>query len=297
MKIVFMGTPDFAVPSLEALIKEGHEILAVYTREDKPKGRGHKMQFTAVKECALEHGLNVIQPQNFKSEDTVNELKALSPDLIVVVAYGRLLPKSVLDIPPKGCINVHGSLLPKYRGAAPIQWAVLNGDKVSGVTTMLMAEGMDTGDMLLKSETEIGEMETSGELFDRLMHMGAELLVKTIDELDSITPIKQDETQATHAPMIKKEMSFIDFNNSAKSLRSIINGLNPWPSAVCEINGKKLKIHSAKVIDESGEAGKFYNNKGKLCVYCKEGALQLVEIQAEGKKRMSGESYLLGNTI
>ncbi len=297
MNIIFMGTPDFAVPSLEALIKAGHNILAVYTKEDKPKGRGHKMQFTPVKEIALEHGFDVVQPTTLRDDEVTKQISDYKPDCIVVVAYGKLLPKAILDIPKFGCINVHGSLLPKYRGAAPIQWAVLNGDKVSGVTTMYMAEGMDTGDMLLKTETPIGEQETSGELFERLKHIGAETLVRTLENIDSLVPEKQDEASATHAPMITKEMSKIDFNGTAEHVHSYIKGLNPWPSAVCVINDKTIKIHTAKVVNENGEAGKFFVKNSSLMVYCKENALELIEIQAEGKKRMLATDYLRGNPL
>lgn len=297
MNIIFMGTPDFAVPSLKALVNANHNILAVYSQPDKPKGRGHKMQHTPVKEYALSQGLEVVQPITLKDEAVQAEIKALNPDCIVVVAYGKLLPQEVLDIPQKGCINVHGSLLPKYRGAAPIQWAVLNGDEITGVTTMYMAKGMDTGDMLLKAETKIGASETSGELFDRLKDIGADLLIETLDNLDNISPIKQDENLATHAPMISKDMANIDWNKTAYEVKSQINGLNPWPSAVCEIMGNTMKIHKAMVLELSGTAGEFFNNKGKLCVYCKENALELIEVQAQGKKRMDGKSYLLGHPI
>lgn len=297
MNIIFMGTPDFAVPSLEALVKANHNILAVYSQPDKPKGRGHKLQHTPVKEYALSQGLKVVQPLTLKDEEVKAEIKALNPDCIVVVAYGKLLPQEILDIPAKGCINVHGSLLPKYRGAAPIQWAVLNGDETTGVTTMFMAKGMDTGDMLLKSETKIGQSETSGELFDRLKDIGAGLLIETLDKLDDITPQKQDESLATHAPMISKDMAMIDWNKSADEVKSQINGLNPWPSAVCDMMGNIIKVHRAIVVEQSGTAGEFFNNKGKLCVYCKENAVELIEVQAQGKKRMDGKSYLLGHPI
>ncbi len=297
MNIVFMGTPDFAVPSLKALIDAGHNIMRVYSQPDRPKGRGHKMQYTPVKELALEHNIEVFQPTTFKDEDTVKDLASLKPELIVVVAYGKILPKSVLEIPKKGCINVHGSLLPKYRGAAPIQWAVLNGDEISGVCTMFMAEGMDTGDVLLTAKTEIGEYESSGELFDRLMIMGANLLTETIDKLDEITPIKQDESKASHAPMINKEMSIIDFNKTAKEIKCLVYGLNPWPSAKMMINGRNIKVFSVKITEDKGKAGELFSKGSKLCVYCGDASLELLEIQPENGKRMSGESFLLGNPI
>ncbi len=297
MNIVFMGTPDFAVSSLDALINSEHNILRVYSQPDRPKGRGHKLQPTPVKELALKNGIEVFQPNSLKSDEIAEEIKKLNPDCIVVVAYGKLLPKSILDIPQKGCINVHGSLLPKYRGAAPIQWAVLNGEQVSGVTTMFMAEGMDTGDMLLKREVPIGENETSQELFDRLKEVGAELLIETLEKLDEISPEKQNDELATHAPMISKEMSEIDFSKSAKEAKCLVRGLNSWPCAKTVINGIKVKVFEVEVIDGNGEIGKFFEKEGKLCVYCGEHALQLMTIQPENKKPMSGESFLRGYPI
>lgn len=297
MNIIFMGTPDFAVPSLQELINSHHNIIRVYSQPDKPKGRGHKLQATQVKELALKNNLEVAQPATLRDETVVEEIRNLKPDCIVVVAYGKILPKEILDIPKFGCINVHGSLLPKYRGAAPIQWSVLNGDKTAGVTTMYMGVGMDTGDMLLKDETPIGEYESSGELFDRLSIMGSKLLIKTLDNLAEIKPEPQDETLATHAPMITKEMSVIDFTKTADEVKNLVYGLKPWPSAKTVINEKNIKVISVKVINEQGKAGKFYSNNGKLCVYCKENALELMEIQPENKKAMTGASYLLGNPI
>lgn len=240
MRVVFMGTPDFAVPSLELLIRHGYEVCAVYTQPDKPKGRGHKLQAPPVKELALRHNIPVFQPVNLRGEDTQREIQAWNADVIVVVAYGKLLPKAVLDAPKLGCVNVHGSLLPKYRGAAPIQWTVLNGDKTAGVTTMFMAEGMDTGDMLLKAETPVGEEETSGQLFDRLKDLGAQLLIETLEKLEqgALTPIPQEEAQATHAPMLSKELSLVDWTKPAHQVHDLIRGLNPWPSAASYLDGK-----------------------------------------------------------
>lgn len=297
MNIVFMGTPDFAVPSLNELIKSNHNVMRVYSQPDRPKGRGHKLQPTEVKVLALEHGIEVMQPLSLKDEAVANEIRELNPDCIVVVAYGKILPKSILDIPKLGCINVHGSLLPKYRGAAPIQWAVLNGDETAGVTTMYMGVGMDTGDMLLKDETPIGEHESSGELFDRLSIMGANLLIKTLDNLSDITPEPQDESLATHAPMISKEMSELDFNKTAREVKCQVYGLKPWPAAKTSIMDKKVKVISANVIDGNGEAGEFYTENGKLCVYCKENALELTQVQPENGKAMSGASFLLGRPL
>lgn len=297
MKIVFMGTPDFAVPSLKALLNEGHRVLAVYSQPDKPKGRGHKLQAPPVKELALENGIKVLQPESFKSQEVVEELAAMEPDCIVVVAYGRLLPEAVLKIPKQGCINVHGSLLPKYRGAAPIQWSVLNGDKLTGVTTMFMACGMDTGDILLKAETEIGENETSGQLFDRLKLLGARLLLQTLRELDSISPMAQDHTAATHAPMINKEMSPINWQRSALELHNQVRGLNPWPCAITELQGKRIKLLETRIMPGKGEPGKPFVKEGKLCVYCGEDALELCLLQPENGKCMGGGSYLLGHPL
>lgn len=297
MKIVFMGTPDFAVPSLKALIGAGHEIAAVYTQPDKPKGRGHKLLPPPVKALALEHGIPVYQPATLKNEQAIEELRAIAPELIVVAAYGKLLPKAVLDLPAHGCINVHGSLLPKYRGAAPIQWAVLNGDKTTGVTIMRMAEGIDTGDMFTKAETEIGENETSGELFDRLMLLGADLLVKTIDKLDSFTPIPQNDAEATHAPMIRKEMGAIDWTKPASAVHNLVRGLNPWPSAYLTVDGKRMKLFMTRPVKANGLPGTVAMLDGEMTVYCGEGAVQLVEIQPENGKRMRGSDYLRGHPL
>ena len=297
MRIVFMGTPDFAVPSLEALLKAGHEIAAVYTQPDKPKGRGHKLLPPPVKELALQHDIPVYQPATLRKAEAIEELRALEPELIVVAAYGKILPVDVLNIPPRGCINVHGSLLPKYRGAAPIQWAVLNGDKVTGVTIQQMGEGVDTGDMLSKAETEIGPDETSGELFDRLMILGAELLIDTIEKLDTIIPEPQDEAQATHASMISKEMGAIDWTKSAQAVHDQVRGLNPWPAAFCTIDGKRMKIFRTQVTAAKGEPGVVTSLNGEMTVYCGENAVQLTEIQPENGKRMRGSDYLRGHPL
>lgn len=299
MRVVFMGTPDFAVPSLQILLDHGYEVCAVYTQPDKPKGRGHKLQPPPVKELALQHQIPVFQPATLRKEEVQAEIRSWNPDVIVVVAYGKLLPKAVLDAPKLGCVNVHGSLLPQYRGAAPIQWTVLNGDKVAGVTTMFMAEGMDTGDMLLKAETPVGEEETSGQLFDRLKDLGADLLLETLQGLEAgtLTSVPQDEAQATRAPMLSKELSQVDWTKSAQQVHDLIRGLNPWPSAVSYLDGRKLKLHASRVRDGSGEAGKAFAQDGALWVYCGQGALELTEIQTENGKRMDGKSYLLGHPL
>lgn len=297
MRIVFMGTPDFAVPSLKALLEAGHEVAAVYTQPDKPKGRGHKLLPPPVKELAMEHNIPVYQPVTLRKPEAIEELRALQPELIVVAAYGKILPVDALNIPPRGCINVHGSLLPKYRGAAPIQWAVLNGDKVTGVTIQQMGEGVDTGDMLSKAETEIGPDETSGELFDRLMILGAELLIDTIEKLDTIVPEPQDHTQATHASMISKEMGVIDWTKSAQSVHDQVRGLNPWPAAFCTVDGKRMKIFRTQIVTAKGEPGTVTSLNGEMTVYCGENAVQLTEIQSENGKRMRGSDYLRGHPL
>lgn len=297
MRIVFMGTPDFAVPSLKALVEHHHEILAVYSQPDKPKGRGHKLQPTPVKEYALTQGLTVCQPQKVREETVISAIRELAPDCIVVVAYGKMLPKAILDIPKYGCINVHGSLLPKYRGAAPIQWAVLNGEKTTGITTMYMGEGMDTGDMLLTCETPIGDQETSGQLFDRLKELGAQLLVETLEQLPDIQAKKQDEALVTMAPLITKEHSAIDWTMPAEKIHNQIRGLNPWPSAVAMLDGVRLKLFGAEILSCSGAAGAPFVQDGELCIYCGEGALKLTELQPENGKRMTGKSYLAGHPL
>ena len=300
MRIVFMGTPDFAVPSLKKIIEKGYKVEAVFTQPDKPKGRGHKMQMSPVKEVALEHNIPVYQPQTLRNnEEMLGVLKDIAPDMIVVAAYGKILPESVLNLPKYGSINVHGSLLPKYRGAAPIQWAVLNGDKVTGVTIMYMGLGIDTGDMISKREMIIGENETAGELFDRMSEVGAELLVDTIPDIVNGTAKreKQDESLAVHAPMINKEMGVMNYENSAEHIFNQVRGLNPWPSAYTSLSGKKMKVFTCRVINKQGKPGLAFVNDGKLSVYCGENALELLEIQPENGKRMLSSSYLLGHPL
>ena len=297
MKIVFMGTPDFAVPSLEALLARGHEVAAVFTQPDKPKGRGHKLLPPPVKSLALEHGIPVYQPATLRTEEAAETLRALQPELIVVAAYGKLLPPAVLSIPPRGCINVHGSLLPQYRGAAPIQWAVLNGEKKTGVTIQQMGEGLDTGDMLQKAETEIGENETSGELFDRLKEIGAALLVDTIDRLDTLVPVPQDEAAATYAPMIRKEMGAVDWTQAAQAVHNLVRGLNPWPAAFFTLGGKRIKLYRTEIDHASGEPGTRAELDGEMTVFCGTDAVRLTEIQPENGKRMRGSDYLRGHPL
>ncbi len=300
MNIVFMGTPDFAVPSLKALLGNGHSVKAVFTQPDKPKGRGMKLTPSPVKEYALSQGIEVYQPQSLKREsETVTPLiKSLEPDCIVVVAYGKLLPPEILEIPRFGCVNVHGSLLPKYRGAAPIQWTVLNGDEYGGVTTMLLAEGMDTGDMLLSERVKVGGSETAAELYSRLSEIGAELLVKTLSGLESntIVPVPQNNAEATLAPMLSKDMSPTDFSRTAAEVRSHINGLFDWPCATAVLNGKKLRLCRCEIASQSGfhTAGEVLDEKD-FTVGCGEGSVRILEVQPEGSRRMSAKDYLLGH--
>ena len=298
MKIVFMGTPDFAVPCLEALLDAGHTVCGVYTQPDRPVGRKQILTPPPVKVLAQERGIPVFQPLTFKDEAAVEELRELAPELIVVVAYGRILPKAVLELPPYGCVNVHGSLLPKYRGAAPIQWAVLNGDKVTGVTAMYMAEGLDTGDMLLKKETEIGPDETSGELFDRLSILGAELIVDTVEGLRKglLQRQAQDESLATHTSKIDKSLSPIDWNKTAQEIHNQVRGLSPWPVAQTVFRGKTLKIHkTSPAKDISGTPGELLQKDGRIFAACGEGAVELKEVQYEGSKRMAAADFFRGH--
>lgn len=299
MRIVFMGTPDFAVPSLQALIDAGHEVCAVYTQPDKPQGRKQILTAPPVKTLALEHDIPVFQPNTLKNEDEQARLRELAPEVIIVVAYGKLLPKAVLDIPPHGCINVHGSLLPRWRGAAPIQWAVIAGDEMAGVTTMQMAEGLDTGDMLLTYETKVGEKETAGELFDRLAQSGAELLIQTLVKLDEITPRPQDDAQSCYAHMLDKQMAVIDWSKSAHEIDCLIRGLNPWPIALTTLSGERLKVFAAEKAAGNGEPGTVLEADPKkgLTVACGEGALKLIEIQLVGGKRMKATDFLRGHVI
>lgn len=299
MRIVFMGTPDFAVPSLQALIDAGHDVCAVYTQPDKPQGRKQILTAPPVKTLALAHDIPVFQPNTLKNEDEQARLRELAPEVIIVVAYGKLLPKAVLDIPPHGCINVHGSLLPRWRGAAPIQWAVIAGDEMAGVTTMQMAEGLDTGDMLLTYETKVGEKETAGELFDRLAQSGAELLTQTLVKLDEITPRPQDDAQSCYAHMLDKQMAVIDWSKSAHEIDCLIRGLNPWPIALTTLSGERLKVFAAEKAAGNGEPGTVLEADPKkgLTVACGEGALKLTEIQLVGGKRMKATDFLRGHAI
>ena len=296
MRILFMGTPDFAKTCLQKLLNSKHEVCAVYTQPDKPVGREQKLTPPLVKVLAQEAGIPVLQPATLKTEEATEQFRSFCPDIAVVVAYGKLLPKKILEIPPQGCINVHASLLPKYRGAAPIQWSVLNGDKITGVTTMFMAEGLDTGDMLLKAETSIGQNETSGELENRLAELGADLLLQTIEELPNIIPQPQGEMTTAYASMLDKTMSPIDWNKDALEIHHQICGLNPWPTASTVFEGIPLKVWKSKVIEkQSGKPGQILKD---FVVCCGNGtAIQLLEVQAAGKKRMNASDFLRGHSI
>lgn len=295
MNVVYMGTPEFAVPPLQAIINANHTVTGVFTQPDKPKGRGYVLTPPPVKECALQHNIPVFQPKSMKDGEALEILKELNPDVIVVVAFGKILPKDILQLPKYGCINVHASLLPKYRGAGPIQWCVLNGEAETGVTTMLMAEGLDTGDMLLKSVTKIGENETAGQLHDILSEMGASLITKTLEKLQQgeITPEKQDDSQSNYAPMLTKELCKIDWSKSAQEIHNQVRGLNPWPVAVATVNGKRVKIYSTQLCNKNGTAGKVIS-LDPLTVACGENSVIISELQPEGKKRMNAQDYVRG---
>ena len=302
MRVVFMGTPDFAAGILEAVVLAGHEVVLAVSQPDKPKGRGKALQFPPVKEYAISQGIEVYQPRKVREAECVEFIRERQPEIIVVAAFGQILPKELLDLPKYGCINVHASLLPKYRGAAPIQWAVINGDKVSGVTIMRMDVGLDTGDIIETAETEISPEETGGSLFHKLEKLGAKLLVETMEKIENGTAryTKQEESQASHVGMIDKSMGDIDWKKSAVEIENLIRGLNPWPSAYTRLNGKTLKIW--KALPEPGgepqKAGRVYLvNKKELKIHTGDGVLSLLEVQLEGKKRMDIPSFLRGYEV
>lgn len=297
-----MGTPDFAVGTLEAIIEAGHEVLLVVTQPDKPKGRSGALQFTPVKECAVAHGIEVFQPVKIRLEENVEFLRKYDADIFVVAAFGQILPKSILDMPKHGCINVHASLLPKYRGAAPIQWAVINGDPITGVTIQQMDIGVDTGDIIVTKELAISDDETGGGLFDKLAVVGAEACLEAMEQIANGTATRtpQNHEEATHVSMISKEFGIIDWNKSAVEIERLIRGLNPWPSAYTKLDGKTFKIWKAEVVGtkEAAKPGTIVAvEKNALKVQTGEGVLSLLEVQIEGKKRMDAGSFLRGYAV
>lgn len=301
MDIVFMGTPEFAVPCLERLIKDGHNVKGVFTQPDKPKGRGHKMQFPPVKECAVNAGLKVYQPLKMRDGEALSVIQDLSPELIIVVAYGKILPKEILDYPKYGCVNMHASILPSYRGAAPIQWCVLNGEKMSGVTAMQMDVGLDTGDMLLTKTVEIDENETAGDLHDKLAVLGADVMSETIDLIinDALKPKKQDDSKSNYAPMLSKDLCPIDWNETSLKVHNKVRGLSPWPVATTSLNDKTVKIHKTIISGKhNGVPGEVVEADKKLVVCCGDStSVEIVILQLEGKKAMNAADFLRGNPI
>ncbi len=298
MKVLFMGTPDFAVACLESLIKAKYDVCAVFTQPDKPRGRKMVMTPPDVKVCALEHDLPVYQPNTLRDGNAFEIIKSYAPDVIVVAAYGKILPKEIIDYPKYGCINVHGSILPKYRGAAPIQWSVINGDEETGVTTMLMGEGLDTGDMLLIKKTPISMDDTASSVFDRLAVLGGELIVETLEKVEKgeLNPVKQDDSLSTYAPMLDKSISEINWHTDSLSIHNLIRGLYSWPIAQTKFFGKKLKIYKSNISDLKGDVGEVVSLE-PLTVACRDGAVEILELQLEGKKRMDYKSFLLGHHI
>ena len=300
MRVVFMGTPDIAATCLQKILDDGFQVVGVYTQPDRPKGRGMKMVFSPVKELAIAHQIPVFQPENFREDQTVEELAALKPDVCAVVAYGRILPQKALDVPTCGCINIHASLLPQYRGSAPYQWAVLDGCKETGVSAQYMALKMDAGDIIGVSKTPIGENETAGELLDRLAVLGADLLSETLKkvELGQATAVPQDETQVTFAPMLDKAMCPIDWSKTAQQVHDQVRGLNPWPTATATIGGTFFKIHSTVLVEGSGQPGQILGlTKTGLQIACGQGAVEIRILQAEGGKRMAAPDYFRGHPL
>ena len=302
MKIVYMGTPDFAVLPLEALYSDGHEIALVVTQPDKPKGRGHKMQPPPVKEFALSHNIPVYQPESAKTDEAYEYLKSFDADIFIVAAYGQILTQRVLDIPKHGCINIHASLLPKYRGAAPIQWCIINGEKVTGVTTMQMNAGLDTGDMLVKEEVEILPTDTGETLHDKLAALGVNTIRETIKQIEvgALSPVPQDDSLSCYAPMINKATGYIDFSKSATEINNLVRALNSYPYASTTYSGTRFKVIASKVLcgDFSGTSGEILDvTKDGICVKCAKDALIITDVQFEGKKKMPVSEYIKGNKI
>ncbi len=300
MRVVFMGTPDIAATCLKKIIADGFQVVGVYTQPDRPKNRGMKLAFSPVKEVAQEAGIPVFQPENFREDTDVQALRELKPDVVAVVAYGRLLPQRVLDIPRYGCINIHASILPAYRGSAPYQWAVLDGLAETGVTAMYLCREMDAGDIIDISKTPIGENETAGELLDRLAVLGADLLSETLSNIEkgNISRTPQDGTKATYAPMLDKGMCPIDFTKTAQLVHNHVRGLHPWPVATMELQGKRFKVHQTVVVDGSGTPGQILGlTKTGLVIACGAGAVEIRSIQAEGGKRMNAPDYFRGHPL
>jgi len=300
MRVVFMGTPDIAATCLKKILDDGFQVVGVYTQPDRPKNRGMKLAFSPVKELAVAQGIPVYQPENFREEETVAELAALKPDVIAVVAYGRILPQKVLDIPEKGCVNIHASLLPAYRGSAPYQWAVLDGLAETGVTAQHMALKMDAGDVIDVERTAIGPEETAGELLDRLAVLGAELLSRTLKRFAEgpVAGVPQDESKVSFAPMLDKAMCPIDWTKTARQVHNHVRGLNPWPVATTELQGKRFKIYSVLPVEGSGTPGQILGlTKTGLRIACGEGAVEIRTLQAEGGKRMAAPDYFRGHPL
>ncbi|MBP3673703.1 MAG: methionyl-tRNA formyltransferase [Oscillospiraceae bacterium] len=300
MRVVFMGTPDIAATCLKKIIADGFEVVGVYTQPDRPKGRGMKLVQSPVKEVALANGLPVFQPENFRADEAVEELRALQPDVVAVVAYGRILPQRVLDIPAKGCVNIHASILPKYRGSAPYQWAVLDGMKETGVTAQHMVLQMDAGDIIDVAKTPIGPDETAGELLDRLAVLGADLLSRTLNRFanGTVAGTPQNEAEVCFAPMLDKSMCPIDWNKTAQQVHDHVRGLHPWPVATMELKGQKFKVHATKIVEGSGKPGEILGlTKTGLKIACGEGAVEVTSLQAEGGKRMAAPDYFRGHPL
>ena len=300
MRVVFMGTPDIAATCLKRILADGFQVVGVYTQPDRPKGRGMKLTASPVKEVAMDAGIPVFQPENFREEETVEALRALKPDVCAVVAYGRILPQKVLDVPTFGCINIHASLLPKYRGSAPYQWAVLNGEKETGVTAMYLCREMDAGDMIDRVTTPIGENETAGEVLDRLALLGAGLLSKTLARFQAgpVAAEKQDESLVSYAPMLDKSLCPIDFHRTARQVHDQVRGLQPWPVATMELQGKHFKVHETRVTAGEGEPGQILGlTKTGLVIACGQGAVEIRSLQAEGGKRMNAPDYFRGHPL
>ncbi len=300
MKIIYMGTPDFAVNALESIIKAGHDVVAVFSQPDKAKGRSKALVATPVKQKALEYDIPVYQPEKARNEESVELIRNINPDAIVVAAYGQILPESILNIPRYGCINIHASLLPKYRGAAPIEWSIINGDKKTGVTTMYMAKGIDTGDIIEKAEIDIEDSDTGASLRSKLAELGATLILSTLTALEkgTATRTKQIESESTHVSMLNKEMGKIDFTKSAEEIERLMRGLNPWPCAYTTIDGKSVKLFRAVVVDKEGVPGQIIEvNKKDFVIACGSKALLIKNLQPEGKKPMDTVAFLNGNKI